>query len=163
MMIWKAIPGFYPYQVSDHGVVKSFLSIHGPKLLKPRKIGNYFYVSLRHNNMTYTKSVHSLVLLAHVGECPEDHECRHLSGDSEDNHLTNLKYGTRQDNVQDKIKHGSHRGERNGMSKLTEEQIVEIREMIKDGWMQKDVAAEFSISQSHVSNIINEIKWRDMS
>ena len=46
--------------------------------------------------------VHRLVLEAFVGPCPEGMECRHLEGDTANNALSNLAWGTPQENAADK-------------------------------------------------------------
>lgn len=90
-----------------------------------------------------------------------------------------LFLGTPLDNMQDKVnknrqsKGPSHaesfkrsgkyeanrpRGERHGMSKLSDHQRLEILTMLDDGWMQKDVAKEFCVTQSNISFIHR--KWR---
>lgn len=45
-------------------------------------------------------------------------------------------------------------------AKLTDQQIVEIRQAVAHGAKQVDVAAEFGISQGLVSGIVNGHRWR---
>lgn len=52
--------------------------------------------------------VHRLVLGAFVGPCPAGMECRHLNGDSTDNRVENLAWGTHVENVKDVIAHGNN-------------------------------------------------------
>jgi hypothetical protein len=59
--------------------------------------------------------VHRLVLQAFVGPCPEGMECRHLDGNSANNRLENLAWGTCSENSADMVKHGrAGRGRRDG-------------------------------------------------
>lgn len=55
-----------------------------------------------------TRFVHHLVLEAFVGPMPEGHEGCHRDGDRTNNHLGNLYWGTRAENVRDAIEHGTH-------------------------------------------------------
>ncbi|RQT43146.1 hypothetical protein DF046_36835 [Burkholderia cepacia] len=108
---WRDIPGFEGrYQVSDMGRVRSLdrrvrVVPHGiettrlvrGRILKPgpSKSGHLSVVLGRGN----TRSVHALVMLAFEGPCPEGMEVLHLNHTPSDNRRTNLKYGTRGENV----------------------------------------------------------------
>src|SRR4051794_38431819 len=61
-------------------------------------------VELGRDNIRF---IHRLVLEAFVGPCPDGLECRHLDGDPGNNLLSNLKWGTRLENFQDSVKHGT--------------------------------------------------------
>lgn len=58
------------------------------------------------------RAVHRLVLEAFIGTRPKEMVCRHLDGNSLNNDLSNLKWGTKKENAQDCVKHGrrSHAG-----------------------------------------------------
>jgi hypothetical protein len=45
-------------------------------------------------------------------------------------------------------------------AKLTNEQIIEIRTAVAHGSKQVDVAADYGISQSLVSGIVNGRRWK---
>lgn len=51
--------------------------------------------------------VSRLVLETFIGACPLDLECRHLDGDSLNDRLKNLKWGTRQEQIADQKRHGT--------------------------------------------------------
>ncbi len=51
--------------------------------------------------------IHRSLLETFIGPCPEGMECRHLDGDPLNNNLGNLKWGTRYENMQDKIIHNA--------------------------------------------------------
>lgn len=52
-------------------------------------------------------------------------------------------------------------GSRNGMAKLTEKQVSEIRRLTSLGHRQSDVGAMFSVSQATVSLISRGVTWRE--
>jgi hypothetical protein len=54
------------------------------------------------------RKVHHLVALTFVGPRPEGADIRHLDGDSLHNCSSNLAYGTRAENIQDAVAHGTH-------------------------------------------------------
>lgn len=111
--------------------------------------------------------VHRAVLLAWMGPCPPGKEACHRNGNSADNRVENLYWGTRRENTQDAISHGTHvslkafRGEAHGGSKLTAAQVSEIRKLIAEGWRQIDIAARFGIHQTQISRIKRGETWQD--
>lgn len=52
--------------------------------------------------------VHRLVMEAFVGPCPEGLEVLHWDDNPANNHLSNLRYGTRSENVKDRVRNGIH-------------------------------------------------------
>lgn len=52
--------------------------------------------------------VHQLVARAFIGPCPPGLEVRHKDGNPANNHIDNLEYGTRADNMQDRLNHGNN-------------------------------------------------------
>ena len=106
--------------------------------------------------------IHQLVLLAFVGTCPEGMEVCHNDGSKTNNCLENLRYGTRKENIWDKDRHGTILfGERNPMSKVTQEQVVDMRRRHENGESQTKIAVDFGIDRSEVSRIVNFKVWRD--
>jgi len=49
-----------------------------------------------------------MVLEAFVGPCPEGMECCHRDGNPANNHVGNLYWGTRSENLYDAVRHGAH-------------------------------------------------------
>ena len=52
--------------------------------------------------------VHRLLMEAFTGPCPEGEETRHLDGNRANCVLSNLAYGTHDENMQDMIRHGTN-------------------------------------------------------
>ncbi|KKK60254.1 hypothetical protein LCGC14_3026180, partial [marine sediment metagenome] len=46
-----------------------------------------------------------MVLNTYVGECPAGMQCRHLDGDSHNNNLDNLCWGSQEENNTDRNEH----------------------------------------------------------
>ena len=116
--IWKDVEGYKGlYQVSDQGRVKSLARIVpmsdgrkyrvSEKILNPAWDGHYFHVILSASRAEKTHLVHRLMLEAFVGPCPEGMESRHLDGNAENNRLDNLCWDTHDENMKDKIRHGT--------------------------------------------------------
>lgn len=90
--VWKVIPGYENYQVSNLGRVKGPLKILTPNL---RKSG-YVYMNLTVGGKNISKVLHRLVLLSFVG--PSNLDVDHINGDKEDNRLCNLRYISAREN-----------------------------------------------------------------
>lgn len=115
---WRAVPGYEGlYEVSDQGRVRSMprrdrrgrawpgktLSIG---LTGPRR--NYAAVTLSRDGAYRTRTIHTLVLLAFVGPRPGRQEGCHRDGDTSNNRLKNLRWGTSGSNKLDAVAHGTH-------------------------------------------------------
>jgi hypothetical protein len=72
-----------------------------------------------------------------------------------------LALGTRLENMQDAKRKGRMSvGQGHGRSKLTDEQVNLIKKSSK---LQKEIAAEFGITQSHVSCLKSGKKWQNQN
>lgn len=167
--IWKNIVGWEKYyQVSNHGRVRRIGGGRGAiigKILVAGKASNgYLTVALSQNNKNKTFLVHRLVLRTFAGKPLSGYEARHLDGNALNNRLDNLKWGTRSENIQDSIRHGTNYvGSKNGRSKLTEDDVGQIIILLQDGQMQKEIAIMFGISPQIISQIKLKQIWRHVS
>lgn len=74
---------------------------------------------------------------------------------------SHLYLGTYSDNTQQAVQEGRQfvaKGELNGSSKLTQEQVKLIR---ADSRSQRKIAKDYNISQLHVSRIKRNLVWKD--
>jgi len=72
-----------------------------------------------------------------------------------------LFLGTDADNVSDKVFKGRQlSGESHGASKLTQDQVDEIRRRVRAGERQIRLSEEFGVNRSCISKIINNLHWR---
>lgn len=90
-----------------------------------------------------------------VGPIPDGLVVRHDCDTPRCVNPFHLRVGTQAQNMQDAVERGlMPSGEYHGRTKLTSDQIAEIRwRWAEDGAKQADLAAEFGISSSHVSRI----------
>lgn len=113
---WLPIPGYEgSYEVSDQGRVRALARLdtigrrRNPKVLSPRRAqSGHLFVALRADNQRTTWAVHVLVLTVFVGPRPSKMDCCHWDDDPANNHLTNLRWGTRSENIQDCVRNGNH-------------------------------------------------------
>ena len=151
MARWLNVPGNERYLVSDSG------EIQGPsgKCLRPMQHKGHLYVFMQRKK----KYVHRAVLEAFSGMCPAGMECRHLDGNPVNNDVSNLVWGTRYENAQDTKRHGhSHVGERSGTAKLTERQVLEIRQRIGRETIRA-LGREYGVSHTEIRRAALGIKW----
>jgi hypothetical protein len=176
---WAPIPGHAGYDVSDKGRVRSWWHrrCQGPALRDgvAMVIGDNFRVlrlGCTPNGYTHvhlrrvTRLVHALVLEAFVGPRPKGQQCRHLDGNRQNNSLENLAWGTCQENAADRDAHGTSvyvNGERHGMAKLTEPDVLAVRKLLALPRSQRPtqvaIAKRFRIDPSTVSNIKTRKLW----
>lgn len=79
-------------------------------------------------------AVHKLVALCFLRKSKKGLQIRHLDGNKENNHFTNLKWGTALENAQDRTRHGTASCGRsasvaikNGMAKSTNKHYIHAR------------------------------------
>lgn len=107
---WLPIPGYEGlYEVSSLGRVYSRPRerTRGGLIKTPINKNGYPEVHLNGPNGR-TWLLHAVVCLAFFGPRPDDLEVRHLDGNKANPTLPNLAYGTRSENVLDRVRHGTH-------------------------------------------------------
>jgi hypothetical protein len=117
--IWLPVVGYEgKYEVSDDGRVRSldrlarirggaYRPVSGRELkIQFRPPRGYPVVTLGHSDKFY---VHTLMLTAFVGPCPEGMEALHENDVADDNRWPgNLRWGTRSENKLDAVRNGIH-------------------------------------------------------
>lgn len=160
MEIWKDIAGFEGrYEVSNLGRVRSYLEYGGtlsqtPHLRKPysRKDG-YQSIALHKEGKWRKATIHRLVLETFVGRPCEKQECRHLDNDPANNNLVNLRWGTHQDNITDKIS--------NKTVKLSVSMVKAIRELQRRNCpvTVRRLAEYFNVSKTTIREVHARTTW----
>lgn len=75
-----------------------------------------------------------------------------------------LRVGDQRENVRDAMSRDRHvRGSRNGVAKLTEADIPEIRRRAAAGETQNSIAARFGVTQMSISRIATGKGWRHVA
>lgn len=118
----------------------------------------YRTISMSHENVKVTKSVHRLVCMAFHGMPPTDTmEVRHLNGDPTDNRPANLRWGTAGENWQDKRMHGRATvGEKHPAAKFTDAERAHIRWAVERGLCsQRQAARALGVALSSIQGIVS--------
>lgn len=182
---WKPVVEFEGiYEVSDHGQVRNIADRARTtinQVLKPQKHNHgYLFVVLSNGRAKQKrKYIHHLVMEAFVGPRPAEYETNHLDGDKGNNRLGNLEYCTALENHQHASRtrlaafgdrNGSRkfperlpRGQANWMTKLKDEEVSEIKHLLKTGVPQAKIGQRFDIAQSVVCRINTGQIWRHVT
>lgn len=108
---WRPIPGYEGhYEASTAGRVRSVKPGRPNRVLVATRCGykkKYLTVELWVNTVHRRFEVHSLVGRTYLGPRPDGQETRHLDGESTNNAVSNLTYGTRSENAADRRRHGT--------------------------------------------------------
>ena len=98
----------------------------------------------------------------HKGEIPEGHCVRHTCDETLCVNPDHLLTGTQQDNMNDKKERGRQNppsGERNSLSKLNNDDVIEIRILRGFGFTYDELGKMYNVSISSIFNIINNKTW----
>lgn len=169
---WKPIPGYEDiYEISNYGRVrriKPTLAIHDERILKGFKNKQgYIKFRLCRDAVEKDAPIHRLVLMAFVSPPPfTGAECNHINGIKDDNRLVNLEWVSHGQNMKHSYDYLERRptnnsGERNGSStKLTTEQVLEIRRLAKLGFGATALGRQFGVSHATISEITHHKIWK---
>lgn len=166
MEVWKDVIGFEGlYEVSDLGRVRRSSpganNTYAGRIVKqfPGRHG-YMFAGVYKDGKRRSVIVHTAVLRAFIGPKPEGMECCHGDGVRTNNSLSNLRWDTHKNNALDTVTHCSTQW----ASKITKSQAREIRERYKNSRIkQRELAAEYGISQPQVSQILSGKRWRSLT
>jgi hypothetical protein len=91
------------------------------------------------------------------------HEAAHSCGKGHKGCVNprHLSWKTHAENMADTLVHGtSTKGERHGCAKLTESEVLAIRDGARRGVTQKALAERFNVSDGAIYSIVHNINWR---
>jgi hypothetical protein len=165
----RPVPGASAYLASATGVIYSFqkngrghkAGLEYTTLTQMRWKGGYSKVIIKLDAGRQVKRfVHRLVLLAFAGPPLPGQEACHNNGDPTDSRIENLRWGTKTENGRDKVRHGtSPKGVRSGRAKLTEADVVAIKQDIIVGLSGSKIAARFGVHPNSISWIRTGRGW----
>lgn len=169
---YRHVPGFVGYCAGTDG---SIWSARVPNKMQPTFADAWTRKSVWKNADGYLrcclvgndgqerrKLAHTVILEAFIGPRPKGYDALHGNGVPSDNHLSNLRWGTRKENVEDARRHGTiAKRERNGQAKLSELRVSALKVLSRSGWTQRDLAALFGVSQPTISAVQSGKRWED--
>lgn len=160
---WNPIPKHDGYYASKDGRILS-MKRKNPAILKPiQSKDGHLYVFLYDNGYAKKEWVHRLVLLAWDREPKKGEITRHLNDVPNDNRIENLCWGTYLENTEDKRKNGKMPfGEEVTYHKLSEKQVIEIREKYARDKSLRDLSKEYGVSANTILQIAKGNKWKHL-
>lgn len=167
--VFLPIPNYESlYLVSNKG---SVMTLQNSALLKAGSLlspainrQGYRYVILHNNGCSKSRTVHSLVAETFLGTRKEGMQVNHIDGVKTNNNVENLEYVTQSENLKHAFRlglskarpqHGSH----NGYAKLTEEQVLEMREARRKGERYKAIAERYGVHPNTVQKVCSGYRW----
>lgn len=171
--IWKDIEGYEGlYKVSNLGRVKSLDRLvvysngteinHKGKFLSFEDNKGYNRITLSKGGKTKRALVHRLVAKHFIPHDNHKPHVNHIDGIKTNNIVSNLEWCTPKENENhsyDILGKQALRGEEKNQSKLTNEDVIEMRDLYKYGYLQRELADIYHISRRHVSDIVNKKRW----
>lgn len=92
---------------------------------------------------------------------PEGFDTCHSCDNSPCCNPAHLRFDSRQGNVDDATSRGRHaRGQTNGHAKLTERDVLEIRELFAAGTTGSSLARRFNVAPSAITAVVRGKRWR---
>lgn len=153
----------YDYYIYDDGrvysgITKKFLS----KQLDKDGYEKVALISI--DNKRHRYSVHRL-LLENFAPFPgmEKYQVNHKDGNKQNNKIDNLEWATPSENVKHAFNIGlkTQRGEKNNQSKLTEDQVLEIIELLlTKKYTYKEIGNRYNVNDETIGSIRNKRNWK---
>lgn len=163
MELWKDIKGYEGhYQISNSGEVKS-LKKNRQKILSNRvNAFGYHHVSLLKDGKTKEKLVHRLVAEHFLNET-EKETVNHIDCNKINNHVDNLEWATRSEQMIHAYHHKLKKPVHNGI--LTDEEVREIRSIYKARTKDlgmRALARKYNVSDSTIFKLISNRSYKDV-
>lgn len=174
---WRDIVGYENmYLVSNLSRVKSLqriiphkksgFQIVREKILKPGDSGNgYLYVHLSNGLEKKNFKIYRLSAQAFIPNPENKPDINHKNGIKYDNRCLNLEWCTKKENSKHAYVIGLSippRGSSSNLSKLTDKQVLEIREN-KDNLFHKELSVKYGLSMTCISYVVNFKTYKDVS
>lgn len=152
---FKTIPNSI-YEISESGIVRNQITKKVLKQREDRSGGLVIRVKIKNKNTSI--SVARLLYQVFVNPKIKKGFVFHLNGCKTDNRLENLSFSKNTANTTNAIK--SNTGELSKNSKLSNEQVLLIRQLSKEGASLKDLAETFNMSTAQICAIKNRRRWK---
>lgn len=177
--IWKDVKGYEGlYQVSNLGRFKSLERVLirnrkgnsklpiKEKILKPYycKKG-YLRIGFRKDKKLITFSTHRIIAQHFIDNPENKPQINHINGIKDDNRIENLEWCTPSENLKhsyDILNRKPMRGSMSGVSKLTDLEVLEIKNLFNKKILLKDIALKYKVSLKAIECIKYKLTWKHL-
>jgi len=166
--VWKPIPSFPRYEVSNIGRIRSIRTKQLTKLIKNNHGYMRFKATITETTRKYKKFflVHRCVAEAFLGPAPSPkHEVNHMNKKRDDNRVTNLEWVTKSQN-------GIHRARfkfykeyarpKKNAAKLSRTDVMDIKLSLVKGLTVRQLAKKFRVTSSTIYKIKHGHSWSNV-
>lgn len=130
-------------------------------LIWPFSVNDHGYGRIRHEGREWVAS--RLMCTLKHGDAPSvRHEAAHSCGNGHKGctNPNHLRWATPEENQADRVDHRtSNRGNQNGQSKLSENDVLRVVALKDNGVLQREIARQFDMSEMAVSDILTGRRW----
>lgn len=172
--IWLYLPTFdEKYSVSNLGRIRrnpyNFKGYRDGKLVEwhlkekilvGEKVSTKGYLRVTLDKKQYF--VHRLVAQLFVDNYENKPQVNHINGDKLDNRAENLEWVTNQENRDHAVRLNLHPNRSNGYCKVTSSDVIDIIDMCRSGFTQKEIAKKYNLVQQTISKLWLEYSNRSM-
>jgi len=158
----RRIEDFEDYTITRDGIVIS-LKRSEPVYLKGDISDGYKRVVLHNKERKKRFFVHRLVAETFIDNLRNKPLVNHIDSDRLNNKVENLEWCTAQENVSHCVRCGRFNppsGEKHYLSKVTEEQVKEIRRDRATGMTYTELEEKYPLTRASIFDIIHRITWK---
>lgn len=124
----------------------------------------YCSVKICHKGNIDTTNVHVIVARCFIGIRPNGYQINHIDGNRLNNNVLNLEYCTASENINHAFKLGlikPAKGEKNGMAKISPQDVFAVRELYASGKRVSEIAIEYKgkMCRQNIGLIVNNKTW----
>jgi hypothetical protein len=167
---WRPVVGFEGYyEVSDLGRVRSIsrfvtagygLKYCDGRVLKPSNSRGYLKLMLTAGPKRRSVTVHKVVADAFIGPLPEGFHVNHKDANKQNNSASNLEHVTPDGNIQHAVSLGlMSRGESHGLAKLTDQIVLQVRRLTKQGVTARELSERFGVHIETIHRVVQRKSW----
>lgn len=130
--------------------------------------GGYGLFSTSYKGAGISHIAHRFLFIQLFGELPRNTHVLHRCDNRKCVNPNHFFTGTNYDNVQDKVSKGRHSnaifpGGKNPSAKLRSEDVVAIKERLKNGETQLAVGKSYGVCQSQIWRIAHGTRWKNIT